>query len=166
MPCRAPHPASGFTLLEICIALAIAMMIVTIAVPSLKGVLKQNGTQDSFTQFDKLAQEAHSRSISERRAYILIWSPKPDSTEEMQITVRPDTLANKEEAEGVAQVTLKREEAPHISFPATLTKETLEIWVFWPNGSCEPAIVKYSGKSGKWTANYNAFTAQAGVSYE
>jgi hypothetical protein len=164
---RATHPVFGFTLLEICIAMVIAVLIVMVAVPSIKGVLKQNKAQDSFDQFEKLVEEAHFRSISERRAYILIWTPDSELMDRMNIVVRPDVPENDQEREGGNQVSLPTDEAPKIIFPASLLSgQPLAIWTFWSNGSCEPATVKYSGKLGKWTARYNAFTAQPEVSYE
>src|SRR5437588_289644 len=33
-------------------------------------------------------------------------------------------------------------------------------WIFWPSGTCEPAIVRFQGPAGSWTANYSPLTAR------
>jgi hypothetical protein len=45
--------------------------------------------------------------------------------------------------------------------PAALTKNPPPAWIFWPTGTCEPAVVQFVGRDGTWTANYSALTAQA-----
>ena len=158
-----PASKAAFTLLEICIVVFIAMVLLRVAIPSLVGVLTANRAEKSFTDFDALAQDAHERAIAEKRAYVLIWSPK-------RVILRPDEPTNKAEAEGMRELPIVREEVLNLVLPASLAtkkgKITAAIWTFWPGGSCEPAIVEYQGKAGKWRATYNPFTAQAETNYD
>ena len=145
-------------------AMVIAVVIIGVAVPAIKGVIGDNKAHASFEQFDALAQEAHAKSIAERRAYILIWSPK-------YVMVRPDEPANKAEAKGGTQLPIAENEAlefvPVASLLANDRKTpVLAIWTFWPSGVCEPARIRFKGKSGKWVADYNPFTTQAEVRYD
>ena len=155
--------AAGFTLLEVCIAMIIVLVVVGIAIPSLNGVFSDNQIKSSFQAFDELAQDAHGRAIAEGRPYVLIWGPK-------EILLRPDEPANKAEAEGLRKVDIPKGEVWNVFFPASLFKKsgkvTAAIWTFWPGGVCEPATVAYQGKTGKWSAVYNPFTVQAETTYE
>ena len=63
----------GFTLIEICLAVFIALMLITVAVPSIQRLLnEQKGTQ-AYDRFNALAHHAQTLAISERRAYVLDW---------------------------------------------------------------------------------------------
>ena len=153
----------GFTLLEICIVLALAMMIMGIAIPTLNGVISENRLKGSFVQFDELAQDAHTRALAEHRAFVLIWAPK-------EIVLRPDEPANKAEADGLRKIEIAKGDVFNVYFPASLFnkrgKVTAAIWTFWPTGVCEPAKIDYHGKLGKWSATYNPFTVQGEASYD
>src|SRR6266478_8852662 len=63
----------GFTLLELCLGVVIALMLVLIAVPSVRSVLEEQRLHRSFEAFDALVTKARMKSINERRAYALAW---------------------------------------------------------------------------------------------
>ncbi len=149
---------SAFTIIEVCIALAIAVLMLSVAIPSLTGVMKQNKAQDSFTAFDHLVQEAHDRSVSEQRAYVLVWTPK-------FILLRPDAPSGKSESDGMQKWPISKDDSVKLFLPAALVSKPDAIWTFWPSGACEPAIVDYKGSEGAWSADYNAFTVDAKVHY-
>ena len=65
---------SGFTLLEICIALFIAMLMLTLAVPGVLAMLAEQRLKASFETFDGWVRQARERSITERRTYAMVWS--------------------------------------------------------------------------------------------
>ena len=58
---------------------------------------------------------------------------------------------------------LNKNEALKVSFPAALVEDVPPEWIFWPSGNCEPAVVKYRGRDGSWTAEYSALTGRAQV---
>ena len=157
------NDAAGFTLLEICIVLLLVMLILRVAIPSVQGVLEGNRSKDSFSGFDAMVQDAHLRAVSERRAYVLIWSPK-------RVVLRPDEPASKAEADGLRELAIAKGEVLNLFLPASLAgkkgKITAAIWTFWPGGACEPATIEHKGKTGKWTATYNPFTVQAETRYD
>src|SRR6266699_1370233 len=33
--------------------------------------------------------------------------------------------------------------------------------IFWPSGTCEPAVVEFNGRDGSWSAHYSALSARA-----
>ena len=166
MPRRSSHflaTSPGFTLLEICLVLMIAFVILAVAIPSLSSALSSSRSKSSFSEFDDMVQDAHGRAIAERRAYVLIWSPK-------KVVMRPDEPANKAEADGLRQIEIAKDDVLNLFLPASLAlkqgKLTVAIWTFWPNGACEPAPIEYKGKLGKWSATYNPFTVQADPNYD
>jgi len=143
----------GFTLLEICLAIMIGLLIVSLSVPSIRGVMAEQQLKETFEKFDTLARKAQERAVSERRAFVLVW-------EEMGVSLRP--LEPKEDERGaeVERLGLNEGETLFLDRPVALAKKPNAEWVFWRSGLCEPAIVSYEGPEGKWKVEYNALTGR------
>ena len=153
---------SGFTLLEIILAILIAALVMTAAIPSLTGVLEGSKARNAFSKFDTLVQEAHARSVEEARNYVLVWG------RDKRVLLRPEE-PTKAEAAGVRKWQIQKGEALELRLPAALTARGAQpdaIWTFWSTGVCEPAEIRYKGAEGTWFAVYNPFTLQAEVRYE
>jgi hypothetical protein len=146
----------GFTLVEIVLAVFILMLLLALAVPSLTGVLADRQLKRSLDGFNNLVRHAQERSVVERRAYLIVWSKN-------NVVVRPEALAEDEEVKATAEFALGRGELLKLSLPAALTDKPPAEWIFWPSGTCEPAIVQFKGRSGSWAANYAPLTARAQV---
>ena len=146
----------GFTLVEIVLAVFIMMLLLALAVPSLTGVLADKQLKRSLDGFNNLVRRAQERSVAERRPYLIVWSKK-------KVVARPEVLAEDEEVKATAEFPLSRGEVLKLSLPAALTNEHPAEWIFWPSGTCEPAIVQFNGPSGSWAANYASLTARAEV---
>jgi prepilin-type N-terminal cleavage/methylation domain-containing protein len=142
---------SAFTLIEIIIAVAILTVILLMAVPSLSGVFADRKLRASLDGFNKLVREAQERSVSEHRAYLIVWSDK-------DVIVQPEAFAKDEEKKAVATFALERGTVLTLTLPAALTAKPAGEWIFWPTGTCEPAIVRFAGRAGTWTANYSPLT--------
>lgn len=152
-----PRPrtaARGFTLLEICLAVMIALMLIGIAVPSLRGLFDDRALRASFDTVDDLAREAQERSVTERRAYVIEWVKD-------QIILRPDEPTKADEFK---QVPIGAGESFDVSFPAALVKDPKPIWSFWPSGTCEPAAIVHRGGAGNWSAKYDPLNVRADFS--
>ena len=143
----------GFTLIEIVLAISILMLLLLLAVPSLHGVFTNRRLKSSLDGFNNLVREAQQRTVSERRPYLIVWR-KDD------VILRPETFAKGERVKPTAQFQLVRGEVLKLSLPAALTKKYPAEWIFWPSGTCEPAIVEFKGSAGSWTANYSPLTAR------
>lgn len=153
---------SGFTLLEVILALLVACLVITLAIPSLSGVVEGSSAQSSFADFDAMVQEAHSRSVEQARNYVIVWGRD-------RAVLRPEEPASKDEAEGSQEWKIKKGEILDLHLPAALTEKGMTpdaIWTFWSNGVCEPAEIRYKGSEGAWSALYNPFTVQAEVNYD
>lgn len=146
----------GFTLIEICLAVAIAVVTIMIAVPSISGVLSRQKSNQPFDTFDQLVKQAQTRSLSEGRAYFLSWDKD-------QITLRPVAPADDSEANGVDRISISKEESYNLELPAAMVKNTPMKWVFWPTGTCEAATVTYKGHGMGWKATYRPLKSKAEV---
>jgi len=149
-------PRGGFTLIEICLAVAIALVMLMIAVPSISGFLKQQESNQTFDALDRMVKKAQSLSLSERRAYLI-------TLEKEQIILRPQAPENASEADGIDRIAISDKESYTLELPSALVKNPPAQWTFWPSGTREPAIIYYKGPSGAWTATFRPFSVKAEV---
>ena len=146
----------GFTLVEIALSIFILMLLLMLAVPSLTGVVASRRLKQSLDGFNDLVRQAHERSMTERRPYLIVWAKN-------SVLVRPESFAKDEDAKPAAVFPLSKGTLLKLSLPAALTANYPPEWIFWPSGNCEPASVQFRGPAGSWTANYSSLTAQAEV---
>lgn len=150
---RRPQQRSGFTLIEIAIAVFILLMLLMLAVPSMSGVLADRRLRRSFDDFNKLVRQAQELSVSEDRGYFIVW-------ERDYLALQPEAFGANEEEKPTAVFNLRRGDVFKVDFPAALTREPAAQWVFWPSGNCEPTIINYKGVDGSWSALYSPLTAR------
>jgi prepilin-type N-terminal cleavage/methylation domain-containing protein len=146
------HRYRAFTLVEIIIAVAIMATLLLIAVPSLQGVLADKRLRASLDDFNRLVREAQERSVAEHRAYLIVWTDN-------NVFLQPEAFAKDEEQKAIDTFELERGTVLTLSLPAALSSKPAGEWIFWPTGTCEPAIVHFEGRAGTWTANYSPLTA-------
>jgi len=142
----------AFTLVEIVIAVAIMATVLLMAFPSLEGVYADRRLRESLDEFNKLVHQAQERSVSEHRSYLLVWTDK-------NVFLRPEAFGKDEDQTPLAFFDLGYGTVLKLTLPAALSNKPGGEWVFWPTGTCEPAIVQFAGKAGTWTANYSPLTA-------
>ena len=147
---------AGFTLLELAVAIFIMVIILMLAVPSLNGVLADRRLRRSLDAFNGVVRQAQERSVNERRSYLITW-------DDGKIGLRPEGLMEGEDDEPKPIMVLGKGESLRFAFPAAILDDPPPEWVFWPTGNCEPAVVRYRGKDGSWTANYSPLTGRAEV---
>jgi type II secretory pathway pseudopilin PulG len=146
----------AFTLVEIALSIFILMLLLMLAVPSMTGVIASRRLKQSLDGFNNLVSQAHERSVTERRPYIIVWAKN-------SVLVRPEAFAEDEEVKPTAVFSLNNGTLLRLSLPAALAANHPPEWIFWPSGNCEPATVQFKGPAGFWTANYSPLTAQAEV---
>ena len=144
----------GFTLLELAIAVVLLVLLMMLAVPSMSGVLADRRLRKSLDAFNNVVREAQERSVAERRPYLIVWL-------DGGIGLRPEGLTKDDDPQPAVKVRIAKNESFRISFPAALVDDAPPEWIFWPSGNCEPAVVSYQGRDGKWTASYSALTARS-----
>lgn len=143
----------AFTLIEIVISIFILLLLLTLAIPSLNGVLADRRLQRSLDEFNDLVNQARERSVAEHRAYLVVVNTKT-------IEVRPEVFVKGDAPTPTAALQLSRTDGVKLTLPAALMKDPPAEWIFWPSGICEPAIVQFISRNGTWTANYYALGAR------
>jgi type II secretory pathway pseudopilin PulG len=143
----------AFTLIEIVLAVFILMLLLSLAVPTLHGVIANNRLRRSLDSFNDLVRQAEELSVKEQRSYVMVWAEK-------KVLLRPETFLRDEEVKATAELNLGAREVLKLSLPAALVKDPPAEWIFWPSGTCEPAIVEFNGAAGSWQANYSPLTAR------
>ena len=143
----------AFTLIEIALSIFILLLLLMLAVPSLSGVIANRRLKQSLDSFNQLVRQAQERSVTERRAYLIAWGKS-------SVLLRPEVFAEDEEEKPTAVFRLPKGSWIKVSLPAALIGKPPAEWIFWPSGTCEPAIVQFRGPAGTWTADYLPLTAQ------
>jgi type II secretory pathway pseudopilin PulG len=143
----------AFTLIEIALSIFILLLILLLAVPSLSGVIANRRLKQSLDGFNQLVRQAQERSVTERRAYLIVWGKNG-------VLLRPEVFAEGQEEKPTAVFRLGKGSWIKILLPAALTGKPPAEWIFWPSGTCEPATVQFRGPAGGWTASYSPLTAQ------
>jgi type II secretory pathway pseudopilin PulG len=143
----------AFTLIEIALSIFILLLILMLAVPSLSGVIANRRLKQSLDSFNQLVRQAQERSVTERRAYLIVWGKN-------SVLLRPEVFAEDEEKKPTTVLGLPKGSWIRISLPAALLGKPPAEWIFWPSGTCEPATVQFKGPAGVWTASYSPLTAQ------
>ena len=147
----------AFTLIEIAIAVFILLLLLLLAVPSLNGVLANRRLQRSLDAMNNLVRTAQERSVADRRPYLILWDKD-------RLVLRTEAVEKGEDPSPTAILVLQKGDAFLLKLPAALTDDPPAEWIFWPSGTCEPAIVSYKGVDGSWTANYSSLTARPELS--
>ncbi len=124
-----------------------------LAVPSFTGVIANRRLKESLDGFNSLVRQAQERSVIERRPYLIVWGKS-------NVVVRPEAFAEDEEAKAKAEFRPSRGSTLRLSLPVALMEKYPAEWIFWPSGACEPAIVRFQGPAGSWTANYSPLTVR------
>ncbi len=149
----------GFTLIEMCVAIFIALLLMAVALPSLTGQSGRARLQGAFDRFDALVGEAQKRSVNEGRAYVLAWS------EGGAIRLYPAGSSAKERRAGPAAALIPAagSERYTLDRDASLTHSPAATWIFWPSGNCEPVKIRFEGPGGTWSAEYNPLSARGTI---
>lgn len=148
---------AAFTLLEICLALLIGLLIIVLAVPSIAGLLAERRLRESFARFDALVTSARQESIMGQRECRLVW-------DRQSITLHREGTVPAHQNTGAAgsdRMVFQQGENFSLLRPAALQKNAPEEWTFWSNGTCEPVQIAFLGPTGSWLAKYDPLTGHA-----
>jgi prepilin-type N-terminal cleavage/methylation domain-containing protein len=157
-----PSSRRAFTLIEMMLSIAIVVAVTLLAVPNMRGMGREQRLHETFEKFDVFARKAQLNAVREQRSWSLWW-------QQDRIVLQPDEPTPEERQNGGAEL---REEFPILNGEAyTLqrhaalvgARDTPAVWTFWRSGTCEPAIVGYSGPAGSWSAQYNPLTGHGEI---
>ena len=141
-------------MIEIAIAVFILLLLMALAVPSLSGVMADRRLRRSFDALNNFVQSAQERSVNEHRAYLISW-------DKGQLALHPEEPVKEDQDAKISGLPIRKGEAFTLQFPAALIDDPPADWVFWPSGTCEPAVITFKGPDGTWTARYSILTARA-----
>lgn len=146
------RPRAAFTMLELLLAIALAVIILSLAIPTLGSAFANNALEDQYRKFEDFARKAQVKAMKEQRTIVLIWDKKG-------ISMQPD-VPNSEDSEdscprfefGDAKLVVER--------PFALEKKPNGEWPFWRSGACEAVRIAYEGNEGYWVAEFDPMTAR------
>jgi type II secretory pathway pseudopilin PulG len=147
------HSRAAFTLIEIVLAIAIALIVFAVAIPAISGVFGDDPLEKSYRDFELFVRQAQSRALTEHRDFLLIWQ-KDGITMEPRVPTAED---------GEAEISMYPAEKAHITLerPAALEKKPPGEWPIWRSGACEPVRITYESDLGFWIAEFDALTARS-----
>jgi len=143
----------GFTLIEIAISVFILALLLLLALPSVSGVLADRRLKRSLDAMNDIVRMAQEHSVQERRAYVLEWQKRA-------VVLHPEAPKEDDPDTPTATLALAKGDAYILRLPAALEKGPFAKWVFWPSGTCEPAVVRFKGPEGAWEVNYAPLSAR------
>ncbi|MDB6140815.1 MAG: Prepilin-type N-terminal cleavage/methylation protein [Verrucomicrobiaceae bacterium] len=126
----------GFTLIEVCIAMTIAMLILGVAVLGISGVQDEQKLRESASQIESTARDSLLKAVAEHRP------------------VQVDIAGGIQGAEGRVEVRRYGEK----SFRKP---DSGEFWEFSPTGVCEPIELRVTNGSGIIEMGFDPLTGCA-----
>lgn len=144
---------AAFTLIEIVLAIAIALIVFAVAIPAISGIVGDDPLEKSYRDFDLFVRQAQSRALAEHRDFVLIW-------ERDGITLEPRIPSAED---GEAEVSMYSSNGARITLerPAALDAKPPGEWPIWRSGVCEPVRITYESDLGFWIADYDPLTARS-----
>ena len=140
------HARGGFTLLEISLVVVIGFMMLSLAMPSMRGLFAEQRLREKMHQFEEFVRRADALARDSRKEVRLIWE------KEGVRMVRKDPAP--EDELGVEFFALNKEEGISLVRVAARDREPLWEWCFWPAGVREPAELYYYGPTGRWALRF------------
>ncbi len=147
---------SGFTLLELVAVMGIAILILSIAVPSVAGYLAEQELRENMESFTRMVREAQRSAMAAKAPSRLVFGK-----EGVSIFAEPPVAGGIAEGGGAPAggggVALSKEELLEFNRFGAMQKAPAPEWMLWPNGILEPAEIRYTGPKGSWSLRYNPF---------
>jgi type II secretory pathway pseudopilin PulG len=155
------HYLQGFTLLEITLGVAIALMMAGLAWPNVRGLFVEQQLRERMRQFEEFVRKAGNLARSTRKEVRLIWDkegvrmvreePQPEDSP-LQDAVNGALPLNGADADFFP---LAKGEGLALRRLAARDAQPAPEWSFWPAGVREPAEIYYSGPGGTWALRFN-----------
>jgi type II secretory pathway pseudopilin PulG len=179
------HPPGGFTIIELMVAVMVGLMMLGLAVPSVRGLLEEQRLREKMASFEEVVRRAAAQAASAKREVRLIWveegSPPvsrgvraftdwsvPKAGEIASLTqAASQTALAQEDAGGGEGVFFPLGEGEWLSLVRVAARDdrpTSE-WSFWPSGIREPVEVYYEGPLGKWALRFSALVPDSETIY-
>jgi prepilin-type N-terminal cleavage/methylation domain-containing protein len=165
--------ARAFTLLELMVAVAIGVLMLMIAVPSIAGLYADQQLRAKLEEFDAMVQGARQLSMDRQAPVAIHWSRTEARVQTPQVAdesktpgLPPGWVDPRAPVDAPSEPDPDTRPAP-TSFPIpedgilalaldkSLASQPPASWTFWPSGVLEPATITYRGPDGTWTVQYH-----------
>jgi len=148
----------GFTLLELIVVILILVTMLTLAIPSIDSMYREQALQSKLDAFHQLVQRSRWQAIDQKSSTQLVWGEKA-------IRIRAELVPESSSKAvsvnlGPPEIPLSKGETYTIRKTYTDLEESTPQWTFWPSGNCEAAEVAYEGPDGTWVALYDPLCAE------
>lgn len=151
---RTQRAAGGFTLLEILVAVAIGLMMVGLAVPSMRGLLAEQRLRGRMAEFEEVVRQAAALAKSSRKEVRIRWLK-----EGLNVVSENSPV---EEVPSIA-FEFQKDEVLELRRVAARQDNPPPEWSFWPNGVREPVEVACRSPRGVWGLRFGPFVPDPDV---
>ena len=145
----------GFTLLEISLAVVIGFMMLSLALPSMRGLFAEQRLRDRMQQFEEFVRKAEALARDSRKEVRLVW--EKEGVRMVRLDPSAEEMFAQESVPGALLgelFTFSEEEGISLVRVAARDAEPAWEWCFWPAGVREPAEVYYYGPTGRWALRF------------
>ena len=164
---------AGFTIIELMVAVMVGLMMLGLAVPSMRGVFEEQRLREKLASFEDVVRRSAALASKSKKEVRLIWfkdglraltdwdqlqQPGPVGNE----VPRWEQGAGGEESVFFA---VGEDEALSLSRLAARSANPLSEWSFWPSGIREPVEIYYEGPLGKWGLRFSALVPDPEIVY-
>ena len=144
------RPSRGFTILEVCVALAIAMLMLGAATIGISGVQREHGLRRTASTIETAARESLLRAVAEHHAVFI----ELGEQELRAASTKLGTPADSRALNGLLEVRRYGEKV----FRKPRHAET---WEFSADGVCEPLELRITSATGTVELNFDPLTGCA-----
>jgi type II secretory pathway pseudopilin PulG len=151
--------AGGFTLLEISLAVVIGLMMLSLALPSMRGLFAEQRLRERMEQFDQFVGRAAELARTSKMEVRLRW-------EEGGVRIVPEQELPEDGSlreEGWDFFVLEKEESLQLARTVARDPQAAAEWSFWPEGIREPVELAYAGPGGAWELRFGALISEPEV---
>jgi len=148
----------GFTLLEICLALAMVVFLLGIAVPQITSWLTEERLRDPARDVELLARTARLRAIDTQKSWAVVIHP-----DSLSLALQPGEAPEDDGSPNAGD--LSRAIPSEVSVETQAWGETsfsspAEVrWVFHPDGLCTPLTVRFTRGESRIALRFDPLTA-------
>ena len=166
-------PHGGFTIIELMVAVMVGLMMLGLAVPSVRGVLEEQRLREKMASFEDVVRRSAALASKSKREVRLIWFKDSVRAFTDWEQLRQSEWAGVEPKRGDQDsgggeevvYTLGEGEVLVLSRVAARQANPLSEWSFWPSGIREPVEVYYEGPLGKWGLRFSALVPDPEIVY-
>lgn len=140
------------------VVVLILTTMLTLAVPSITSVYREQALQSKLDDFHRLVQRSRWQAIEQQAPTRLLWEKE---------AIRLAAPLNSEEKSraksldmGPPSLPVAKGEIYRLGKPYAEIQEEEPGWTFWPTGNCEAVVVSYEGPEGSWSLAYDPLNAE------